>query len=129
MAAETFAIQVPDAVIADLVHRLDATRWPDELENAGWELGSNLAYMRSLAEYWRHGYNWRREEAVLNQLPQFRISLEGFQIHFVHVRRERASAVAPYRDARMARELCRDAETDSAADGTRSTWWQVRRGV
>jgi pimeloyl-ACP methyl ester carboxylesterase len=86
MAAETFAIQVPDAVIADLVHRLDATRWPDELENAGWELGSNLAYMRSLAEYWRRGYDWRREEAVLNQLPQFRISLEGFQIHFVHVR-------------------------------------------
>jgi pimeloyl-ACP methyl ester carboxylesterase len=86
MAAETFAIQVPDAVIADLMHRLDTTRWPDEADNAGWEFGSNLAYMRSLAQYWRHSYDWRREEAVLNQLPQFRIAVDGFHIHFVHVR-------------------------------------------
>jgi pimeloyl-ACP methyl ester carboxylesterase len=86
MAAETFAIQVPDAVIADLMHRLDTTRWPDEADNAGWEFDSNLAYMRSLAQYWRHSYDWRREEAVLNQLPQFRIAVDGFHIHFVHVR-------------------------------------------
>jgi len=86
MARETFAIQVPDAVLAELAHRLDTTRWPDEIENAGWEFGSNLAYLRSLAEYWRHGYDWRREEARLNQLPQFRISVDGFHIHFVHVR-------------------------------------------
>lgn len=86
MLAETFAIQISDAVLADLAHRLDATRWPDELENAGWNLGSNLAYMRLLAEYWRHGYDWRRQEATLNQLPQFRISLDGLRIHFVHVR-------------------------------------------
>jgi pimeloyl-ACP methyl ester carboxylesterase len=86
MAAETFAIQISDAVLADLAHRLDATRWPDELADAGWEYGSNLAYMRSLADYWRHGYDWRHQEAILNQLPQFRISLEGFRIHFVHVR-------------------------------------------
>ena len=86
MAAETFAIQVPDAVLGELAHRLDATRWPDEVQNAGWELGSNLAYMRSLSDYWRHRYDWRREEAVLNRLPQFRMVLEGFGIHFVHVR-------------------------------------------
>ena len=86
MAAETFAIQISDAVLADLARRLDTTRWPDELANAGWEYGSNLAYMRSLAEYWRHGYDWRHHEAILNQLPQFCISLEGFGIHFIHVR-------------------------------------------
>src|SRR6266576_3564967 len=86
MAPKAFAIQVPDAVIADLMHRLDTTRWPDEVDNAGWEFGSNLAYMRSVAEYWRHRYDWRSEEARLNQLPQFRISLDAFHIHFVHVR-------------------------------------------
>jgi pimeloyl-ACP methyl ester carboxylesterase len=86
MAAETFAIRISDAVLADLVRRLATTRWPDELENAGWELGSNFAYMRSLVKYWRHSYDWRREEAVLNQLPQFRIEVDGFHIHFVHVR-------------------------------------------
>ncbi len=86
MAAETFAIRISDAVLADLAHRLDTTRWPDEFENPGWEYGSNLAYMRSMAKYWRHSYDWRREEAMLNQLPQFRIALDGFHIHFVHVR-------------------------------------------
>ena len=86
MAPETFAIRVPDSVIADLAHRIDTTRWPDELDSTGWELGSNLAYMRSLAEYWRHRYDWRREETRLNRLPQFRIALDGIHIHFVHVR-------------------------------------------
>ncbi len=86
MPAENFTIEVPDAVLTDLARRLDATRWPDELETAGWELGSNLGYMRSLAEYWRHGYDWRREEARLNQLPQYRMALDGFHIHFLHVR-------------------------------------------
>jgi pimeloyl-ACP methyl ester carboxylesterase len=86
MATERFTIDVPDNVLADLQRRLDATRWPDEIDSAGWEFGSNLAYMRSLAEYWRRGYDWRREEAQLNEVPQYRIKLGGFRIHLVHVR-------------------------------------------
>jgi len=86
MAAEKFTIQIPHAVLTDLAHRLDATRWPDEIEGAGWEFGSNLSYIRSLTDYWRHGYDWRREEAALNQLPHYRIALDGFHIHFVHIR-------------------------------------------
>jgi len=86
MAIEEFTINVSDAVLADLRRRLDTTRWPDELENVGWELGSSLSYMKSLADYWRNGYEWRQQEATLNQLPQYRVALDGFQVHFVHVR-------------------------------------------
>jgi pimeloyl-ACP methyl ester carboxylesterase len=86
MPAEPFSIHVPDAVLADLTRRLDATRWPDEIEGAAWDLGVNQAYMRSLAEYWRNAYDWRRQEAKLNQLPQYRIAIDGLHIHFVHVR-------------------------------------------
>lgn len=86
MATQKFAISVPDVTLADLQRRLDSTRWPSELNKAGWESGSNLAYMRSLADYWRHGYDWRRQEAALNQLPQYRLALDGFHIHFLHVR-------------------------------------------
>jgi hypothetical protein len=86
MAIEKFTINVPDSVLADLRHRLDATRWPDELENVGWELGSSLGYMRSLADYWRNVYDWRRQEAALNQFPQYRVALGGLRVHFVHVR-------------------------------------------
>ncbi|MBV9566648.1 MAG: epoxide hydrolase [Hyphomicrobiales bacterium] len=86
MAAERFSISVSDEVLADLSRRLDATRWPDEIENAGWEGGTNLAYMKSLTDYWRNGYDWRREESALNSLPQYRITLDGLGIHFVHQR-------------------------------------------
>jgi pimeloyl-ACP methyl ester carboxylesterase len=86
MAGERFAIQVPDAVLRDLAYRLDTTRWPDEILDSGWEYGTNLGYMRSLAEYWRNRYDWRQEEALLNELPQFRVVLGGFRIHFVHAR-------------------------------------------
>ncbi len=86
MAAERFTIQIPDSVLADLAHRLEATRWPDELESSDWEFGSDLGYVRQLAEYWLHHYDWRREEAALNQLPQYRIALDGAYIHFLHVR-------------------------------------------
>ncbi len=86
MAIEKFTINVSEALLADLRRRLDATRWPDELENVGWELGSSLSYMKSLADYWRNAYEWRRQEATLNQLPQYRVALDGFHVHFVHVR-------------------------------------------
>jgi pimeloyl-ACP methyl ester carboxylesterase len=86
MTVEDYIIKVSDAALGDLAARLEKTRWPDELDNAGWEFGSNLSYMQSLVEYWRHEYSWRREEAALNELPQFRIALDGFHIHFVHVR-------------------------------------------
>ena len=79
MAIEKFTINVSEALLADLRRRLDATRWPDELENVGWELGSSLSYMKSLADYWRNAYEWRRQEATLNQLPQYRVALDGFQ--------------------------------------------------
>jgi pimeloyl-ACP methyl ester carboxylesterase len=86
VAIERFTINIADAVIADLKRRLVATRWPDELENTGWELGSSLGYMKSLADYWLNVYDWRRHEAVLNELPQYRVALDGLRIHFVHAR-------------------------------------------
>ncbi|MBV9518636.1 MAG: epoxide hydrolase [Hyphomicrobiales bacterium] len=86
MAIEKFSINVSDEALADLSRRLDATRWPDEIENTGWEGGTNLAYMKSLTDYWRNGYDWRRQESALNSLPHYRIALDGLNIHFLHQR-------------------------------------------
>jgi Epoxide hydrolase N terminus len=47
---------------------------------------SRLGYLQSLTEYWHDRYDWRREEAALNQLPHYRLALDGFHLHFVHVR-------------------------------------------
>ena len=85
MTIERFTIKVPQHVLDDLARRLAATRWPDELNDAGWEFGSDLSYMKELAGYWQQGYDWPAQEAALNRLPQYRATLEGFGIHFVHV--------------------------------------------
>ncbi len=83
---EPFAIAVPDAVLGDLADRLARTRWPDQLECVGWGDGVDRSYLESLVAYWRTRFDWRRHEAELNTLPQFRATVCGIGLHFVHVR-------------------------------------------
>jgi hypothetical protein len=59
-------IQVPDAVLADLRQWLDRVRWPDEIPEAGWDDGTDLAYVQDHVAYWREAYDWRTHEALLN---------------------------------------------------------------
>ncbi len=81
---EPFTIAVPEAVLDDLRRRLANTRWPDD--DAGWEYGTALSYMKDLARYWEHSYDWRAHEAELNRFAQFRAEVEGVGIHFIHER-------------------------------------------
>ena len=82
---EPFKINVPESVLTDLRQRLANTRWPDEIEGAGWDYGTNREYLRQLAAYWQEGYDWRAQEARLNELPQFKAQVEGLAIHFVRI--------------------------------------------
>lgn len=83
---ETFAIQVADDVLEDLRRRLLQTRWPDQVEGAGWAYGTELSYLRELVDYWIHDFDWAAQQRRLNRLPQFRANVGGLGIHFVHVR-------------------------------------------
>ncbi len=83
---EAFPIEVDDAVLLDLHHRLVRTRLPDTIEGAGWEYGIPVDYLRQLVEYWRDTYDWRAEEARLNTFDHFRTTIDGQRIHFVHAR-------------------------------------------
>ena len=51
MDAQPFAIKVPKKVLDDLHTRLARTRFPDEVEGASWDYGTNLGYMRELVDY------------------------------------------------------------------------------
>lgn len=81
-----FSIEIPQSELDDLRDRLARTRWPDELAEEGWNYGVPLDYLRRLADYWRISYDWRKHEAWLNSFPQYTVTIDGANIHFLHVR-------------------------------------------
>ncbi|TQM81703.1 pimeloyl-ACP methyl ester carboxylesterase [Saccharothrix saharensis] len=81
-----FRIDVPQAQLDDLNARLAGTRWPAELPGVGWSRGVPVAYLKDLAEHWRTTYDWRAHEAELNAHPQFTATVDGQNVHFLHVR-------------------------------------------
>jgi epoxide hydrolase len=81
-----FRVAIPQADLEDLTDRLGRARWPDELPGIGWSRGVPLGYLKELAAYWADGYDWRAQEARLNQFPQHTTTIDGQTIHFLHVR-------------------------------------------
>ena len=86
MDIRPYTVNIPQPALDDLRSRLARTRWPDEVDGAGWDYGANLAYMRELMKYWETGFDWRREERAMNALPHFRAQVDGAGIHFIHAR-------------------------------------------
>ena len=82
-----FRIEIPKARIDRIIAQLGDVEWPDAPEDADpWAYGTSLAVMKDLVQYWRTRYDWRARQARMNQLPQFKARVEGYDIHFVHVR-------------------------------------------
>ena len=84
-----YTISVPDSKLQRLTQKLETIDLPDELEQAGWDYGAPLADVKRLITYWRDTFDWRKQEAKLNELPHFHtdIQVDGFEsldIHFVH---------------------------------------------
>lgn len=84
-AITPFRLSVPEAELTDLRARLDRTRWPEKETVGDWSQGSPLERVQALCAYWRTSYDWRRCEARLNALGQFRTHIDGLDIHFLHV--------------------------------------------
>lgn len=90
---EPFRLAIPDADLADLRARLERTRWPERETVADDSQGVRLAAAQALCAYWRDSYDWRRCEAQLNALGQFRTVIDGLGIHFLHVRSSEPDAL------------------------------------
>jgi pimeloyl-ACP methyl ester carboxylesterase len=88
-----FSIHIPQEALDDLQERLARTRWANELPGVGGEYGVSLDYVRRLVNYWRKGYDWRAWEAKLNAYPQFTTTIDGQNIHFLHVRSAEPNAI------------------------------------
>ncbi len=86
-------IDIPQVDLDDLRDRLTHTRWPQQPEGTGWSRGVPVDYLQDLANYWANGFDWRAEEARLNDLPQFVTRTDGQDIHFMHVRSGKPDAL------------------------------------
>jgi microsomal epoxide hydrolase len=86
MTVQPFTIKVAQPVLDDLQDRLARTRWPVPIDGVGWDYGMDIDVLKGLVDYWQHSYDWRAQEAKLNQFPQFRAEIDGIGLHFIHVR-------------------------------------------
>lgn len=86
-------IHFPDEDLADLKRRIQATRWPDKETVEDNSQGVRLAKMQALAKYWATDYDWRKIEAKLNALPNFMTTIDGLDIHFIHVKSKHPNAL------------------------------------
>jgi len=82
---QPFTLNVPDSAIADLRARLALTRFPDQAPGEKWAYGTDVDYLRGLVEYWRDGFDWRAQEALLNGFPQHKVPLHDIDLHYLHV--------------------------------------------
>jgi pimeloyl-ACP methyl ester carboxylesterase len=80
-----FNIAIPDDKLADLRRRIAATRWPSKELVTDRSQGVQLEPLEELARHWEIDYDWRKAEAKLNALPQFTTTIDGVDIHFIHV--------------------------------------------
>jgi pimeloyl-ACP methyl ester carboxylesterase len=86
MSIEPFRIEVADGVLDDLSARLRARRTVSPPIQGGLESLATIAEIDRLVAYWADGFDWRAQEARLNAIPQFRATIDGVGLHFVHVR-------------------------------------------
>jgi pimeloyl-ACP methyl ester carboxylesterase len=82
---EPFQIDIARDVLDDLQLRLQNTRWMPPLRGAaGWDYGVSIEYLKELADYWQHDYNWRDQERKLNRFEHFKARIDEYNLHFIH---------------------------------------------
>jgi len=92
-AIRPFRVDVPEEALEDLRRRIEATRLPSKELVDDRSQGVQLATIHALATYWTTDYDWRKCEARLNALPQFKTELDGVDTHFIHVRSPHENAL------------------------------------
>ena len=115
-----FHVDIPDEAVEDLLpsHRQRC----DGRQGAGLRIARRACSwptIQELAGYWATDYDWRRCEAKLNALPQFKTEIDGLDIHFIHVQVAARGRVAADHDPRLAGLGDRAARGHRPAHGSR----------
>ncbi|XP_017550856.1 epoxide hydrolase 1-like [Pygocentrus nattereri] len=81
-----FVVETSEEMIQDLYQRIGQTRFTESLEDGRFHYGFNSAYLKKVAKYWRHEFDWEKQVRVLNKYPHFKTNIEGLDVHFIHVK-------------------------------------------
>jgi len=92
-AIRPYNINIPEEALTDLRQRVKATRWPDKETVSDQSQGVQLATVQKLARYWSTDYDWHKCEAKLKALPNFITTIDGVDIHFIHIRSKNSKAL------------------------------------
>ena len=88
-----FHLEISDDELTELRRRITATRWPSTELVPDRSQGVQLSPLQKLARFWVTDYDWRKAEARLNALPQFKTKIDGVEIHFIHVKSAHENAL------------------------------------
>ncbi len=90
MSVETYTLSVPDDTLETLTQRLSLTTFPNQLDGPDqWDFGVPVSEVERLTKYWQDGFDWRKVEAKINELPNFRTKIDvdcfgDIDLHFMH---------------------------------------------
>lgn len=83
---QPFRIHIEQQQLEQLQNKLLATQWPGVMNGHDGQYGISQPYLKDLTAYWASAFDWRKQEERLNAWPQFIADIDGYAIHFLHIR-------------------------------------------
>ena len=83
MDINAFEINFSDVEIHNVKTKVASFPWHEMPKDGGWSFGTNIDYMKNLADYWTKEYDWKSQEARLNQFPNYKTKVDDLDIHFI----------------------------------------------
>ncbi|MFC9693312.1 epoxide hydrolase family protein [Kribbella sp. NPDC056951] len=81
----TFTVDIAQSDLDDLHARLERTRLPEPAPGDNWDYGTPNHYLRETVDHWRNGFDWRAQEARMNEFPHYLTEIDDQTVHFIHV--------------------------------------------
>ncbi len=83
MDINAFEINFSDIEIQNVKTKVASFPWHEMPKDGGWSFGTNIDYIKDLADYWTKEYDWRSQEVRLNQFPNYKTKVDDLDIHFI----------------------------------------------
>ena len=85
MSIREFKVSVDESQIEDLHKRIDLIRWPDEINDEMWSLGTKKSFLKDAMHFWKNDFDWRKHENQINDFGSYKFKTkDGLGIHFIH---------------------------------------------